>query len=99
MPMAVASAVAAVSVLASCSRPPHEARQQPAAVAASSVDPAQATAEASPAAPDSGPSTAPGAACGDPGEITVFTAPAHPVRGTPMRVLFVSDRAIDAELA
>jgi hypothetical protein len=78
-----------------CSRPPHDARPQPAAVAVASNDPAQASAPSDSASA----AAAPAPACGDPGDLLVFTSPEHPLHDQPMRVLVVSDKVVDAELA
>ncbi len=40
----------------------------------------------------------PASDCGDPGEVFVFVSPEHPVRGRPLRVIAVTERAIGAEL-
>jgi hypothetical protein len=37
-------------------------------------------------------------ACGDSGDTLVFVSPEHPVRGRPLRVIAVTDHAIDARL-
>ncbi|MDP9034799.1 MAG: hypothetical protein M3O50_08320 [Myxococcota bacterium] len=40
----------------------------------------------------------PPSACADPGDAIVFVSPDHPVRGVPLRVIAVTDHAVDAEL-
>ena len=40
----------------------------------------------------------PAPACGEPGDVFVFTSPEHAVRGQPLRVIAIADHAIDARL-
>jgi hypothetical protein len=79
--------------LSGCSRPARESPATPgppilAAPSSVSSLPPPASAAQAPTAP----------ACGDPGDVFVFASPAHPVRGHPLRVVAITDRAIDARL-
>jgi hypothetical protein len=57
-----------------------------------------AVAAASASAPPAPVPAAPAPACGDAGDVLVFAAPAHPVKGQRLQVVAVTDRLVDAQL-
>jgi hypothetical protein len=93
----VKTAIACALFHSACSRSPRAPQPE----ALSLPQPQSVT--AAPLAPSSSPSGAApppvGPLCGDPGSILLFVSPARPLRGEPVRLIAVSDRAVDAQLA
>src|SRR5580692_9737064 len=85
--------------LGACSRPARESPGTRAVppLASSSSAAAAPSVSSSASASLTAPSPTP-PACGDAGDVFVFTSPEHPVRGHPLRVVAVADHAIDARL-
>jgi hypothetical protein len=79
----------ALAALGACSR---SVRESPSSRSAASAD------SAAPAPPASALASAPGPACGDAGDVFVFVSPEHPVRGQTLRVVAITDHAIDGRL-
>jgi hypothetical protein len=77
-----------------CQHAPHDPVPE---LAASTVPVASAPA-ASVAAPSPAPAPVAAPACGDPGDVLLFTTPAHPVKGQRMQVVAVTDKLVDAQL-
>ncbi len=78
--------------MGACSRPAREtATTRPVPVLAPSAPPVDSVAAPVPPAP-------PAPACGDPGNVFVYSSPEHAVHGHPLRVIAITDHAIDARL-
>jgi hypothetical protein len=69
------------------------------ATPSASASPSTPPATTSPPAAASPAPAPPTPACGDPGDVLVFVAPEHPVRGQQLRVVAVTDHLVDAQLA
>jgi hypothetical protein len=81
--------------LGACSRPGRESlATHPAPLLAPSSPPAAPVLGSAAAAPP----PAPEPACGDTGDVYVFTSPEHALRGHPLRVVAITDHAVDARL-
>jgi hypothetical protein len=78
----------------------HRALPEPAPGLSASAAPVQAApvAAASVALPLPVAAVAPAPACGDAGEVLLFSTPAHPVKGQRLQVVAVTDRLVDAQL-
>jgi hypothetical protein len=77
----------------------HPARESLATHAAPLLAPSsQPAGPLSSAPPAPVPPSPPPPACGDAGDVLVFTSPEHPLRGHPLRVIAVADRIVDAQL-
>jgi hypothetical protein len=83
------SGAMALAALGACSRP---VRESPSSRSAASAD------GAAPAPPASALASPAGPACGDAGDVFVFVSPEHPVRGQTLRVVAITDHAIDGRL-
>jgi hypothetical protein len=93
----VALAIVGALAIVACSRSPRP--PPPSALPSAVALAADASASAPfPTASSFGPADPPQPLCGDAGRLLLFAAPAHPVHGSPMTLVAVSDRAVDAQL-
>jgi len=100
--LVVAASAAAVVLALGCQRS-HEAPPgpppPPLAPMADGLPATEGSATVQSATAASAASPAPPPTCGDAGDVLLFASPEHPWRGSPLRVVAVSDRLVDASLA